>query len=150
MAARASSPGSDISASLRRELRRRVRVDAMLTASYRLHTPGASAGGTVTRNLSLGGAEVFLPERLPTGTRLTLTLRLPRIGLVATQGRIAWQGKRFYPVTGDGRVVSTGVRFAPVASVEEGRLSAFIDRLLWQDRESSLAQVLRRLARLHR
>lgn len=133
---------------MRRELRQRVRVDAILPATYRLETPGRSTGQTVTRNVSLGGAQVFLPERLPLGTPVTLTLRLPQAGEVSPRGTVAWQGRRFYTVEGGRRVVSTGIQFDTLTSLIEGRLCAFIDRMLWRDRTSAMSAILRRLAHL--
>ena len=91
-------PANTPLSALRRELRRRVRVDAILPATYVVETPGASTGRTVTRNLSVGGTQIFLPERLPVGTPVTLTLRLPQQGEIAPRGRVMWQGRRFYTV----------------------------------------------------
>ena len=138
----------DLSPGLRRELRQRVRVDAIIPATYRVETPGASTGRTVTRNLSLGGAHIFLPERLPLGTPVTLTLRLPQVGEVSPRGRVMWQGHRFYTVEHGRRVVSTGIRFETITSLIEDRLSVFIDRLLWRDRTSAMSNILQRLAQL--
>lgn len=137
-------------AALRRELRQRVRVDAIIPADYTVNTAGASAGRTVTRNISLGGAQIFLPERLPVGTPVTLTLRLPHAGEVSPRGRVMWQGRRFYTVAAGRRVVSTGIRFETLTSLIEDRLSAFIDRLLWRDRTSAMSNILQRLACLPR
>ena len=139
---------SNPSAALRRELRKRVRVDAIIPTTYRLETPGASTGQTVTRNLSLGGAQIFLPERLPIGTPVTLTLRLPQVGEVSPRGRVMWQGRRFYTVEEGRRVVSTGIQFETPTSLIEERISAFIDRMLWRDHTSAISKILQRLARL--
>ena len=133
---------------MRRELRQRVRVDAILPATYHLETPGGARGATVTRNVSLGGAQIFLPERLPAGTPVTVTLRLPRGSAVASRGRVAWQGRQFHRLAQGGHIVSTGIQFEPLTSVVEERLSALIDRLLWKDRTSALSAIFKRLARL--
>ncbi len=142
------TPTPDPLAGLRRELRQRVRVDAIIPATYQLNTPGGASGQTVTRNLSLGGTQIFLPERLPVGTSMTLTLRLPRGSTVSPRGRVAWQGKRFHHVAQGGRVVSTGIQFESLTSRLEEQLSAFVDRLLWKDRTAALSAILKRLGRL--
>ena len=123
-------------------------MDTILPATYVVDTPGASTGRTVTRNLSVGGAQIFLPERLPAGTPVTLTLRLPQQGEVSPHGRVMWQGRRFYTVEEGRRVVSTGVRFDTPTSLITDRLAAFIERMIWRDNTSVMSVVLQRLARL--
>ncbi len=135
---------------MRRELRTSVRVDAIIPTAYQLETPGRSAGETVTRNVSLGGTQIFLPERLPLGTPVRLTLRLPKVGNISSGGTVAWQGRKFYTTEGGDRVVSTGVQFVGMTSVIQDRLAGFIERLLWHDHESVMSKVLQRLARLKR
>ena len=125
-----------------------MRVDAIIPTTYRLETPGGSIGRTVTRNLSLGGVQVFLPERLPVGTSVRLTLQLPQVGEISPHGKVAWQGRRFYTVEEGRRVVSTGIQFETLTSLIEDRLSTFIDRSLWRDRTSAMSTILQRLARL--
>ena len=135
---------------MRRELRTSARVDAIIPTTYRLETPGRSTGETVTRNVSLGGAQIFLPERLSLGTSVSVTLWLPTTGVLASSGRVAWQGRKFYTLKNGDRVVSTGVEFVGMTSVVQDRLAGFIERLLWRDRESVMSHVLQRLARLKR
>ena len=123
-------------------------MDAILPVTYVVETPGASTGRTVTRNLSVGGAQIFLPERLPVGTPMTLTLRLPQVGEVSPRGRVMWQGRRFYTVEEDRRVVSTGIRFDTPTSLITDRLAAFVERMIWHDHTSAMSKILQRLARL--
>ena len=127
-----------------------MRVDAIIPTTYRLETPGRSTGATVTRNVSLGGAQIFLPERLPLGTPVSVTLRLPKAGSVSSGGTVVWQGRKFYTIAGGGHVVSTGVAFVGMTSVVQDRLAGFIEHLLWRDHESVMSKVLQRLARLTR
>ena len=150
-------PLSDPTVDPRAEWRKIVRVDAILNADYRLELPGGASGHTVTRNLSLGGAQVFLTQPAPAGTHLQLTLEPPSQGNasgasrhkpVALRARVLWQGRRAYDVPKDGRVVSTGVQFEPLSSVVEERLAEVIEQLLWQNNTAAMSTILERLARL--
>lgn len=82
---------------------------------------------TTTTNISWGGIQILLPEKLQKGTRLSLEIRLePNRPPVRAVGEVVWMEEADLLDAEGSRVFRTGVKFVGFSSEAHDRLVKFL------------------------
>jgi len=115
-----------------KERRKSVRIDTELNVAYEVVADkSALRRSSVTRNISVGGVNLALDEKLFPGTTLELELSLPqRPRPVLVQGKIVWL-KEISPKFGrkkEQRFFAAGIQFTRINAQDEAALKDFISR----------------------
>ncbi|MBI4436301.1 MAG: PilZ domain-containing protein [Candidatus Omnitrophica bacterium] len=116
----------------RREFKRFPRV---LQVSYAFRPADGKSlerrgngGKTVSRDLSWGGIQLLIPEKLKAGTHLSLAIELEKSQTpVQAEGEVVWMEEALDKTQSDGtRVFRTGVKFLNFSSKGQDRLIKFL------------------------
>ncbi|MFH1045490.1 MAG: PilZ domain-containing protein [Candidatus Omnitrophota bacterium] len=113
------------------ERRRCVRIDTDIDVLYEvLYGNKAHKRSTLAKNISVGGLNLALEEKLLPDTLLELQLNIPGSAhSILTQGKIVWVKEiigRFI-VQKQERYFSTGVKFLEMSQNDQALLNSFID-----------------------
>jgi len=109
---------------------KRVTVDMDIGYSLPPNAGRKSATKTFTEDISMGGAKVFLEEKLDKGTALVLQLRVPNLSKpIVTGAEVAWVDSNPRTLPSGKRSYATGVMFARLKPSDKKELSKFIDGL---------------------
>jgi c-di-GMP-binding flagellar brake protein YcgR len=111
------------------------RVDAEIDVLYEILSDNRTFlnGASLTRNLSLGGVNLALSEKLFPGTILKLQLNLPQSAQSTTrsifvQGKVVWTKEIYERFTKKNRkrYFATGIQFLQLSLEDEALLRGFI------------------------
>jgi len=112
------------------ERRRSVRTNAEIDVSYEVLSGNAvQKRSSMSRNISLGGINLALNEKLLPETTLQLQLNIPKSHRpIFTQGKIAWVREISEKFTRQKkqRVFATGIKFTQINPRDEAALNNFI------------------------
>jgi len=118
---------------LGKERRKSPRVKVKLEATY-AYPPNAHRkwpSQTETGNISIGGAKIFLSEKVDRGRPIFLRLTLPgRDKPIIAEAEIAWIAKE--PIVSDSgkRIFATGIKFTHLNPAEEKEFSEYVQNLI--------------------
>jgi len=114
------------------EKRKHKRVTVDMDVGYSL-PPNAGRKGatkTFTEDISMGGAKVFLEEKLDRGMALMLQLKVPNLNKpIVTNAEVAWVDNNPRTLPSGKRSYATGVMFTRLKPTDKKELSKFIDGL---------------------
>lgn len=112
------------------ERRKSIRINTQIEVLYEIvSNVKPQRWASITRNISLGGINLALNEKLFPGTILRLQLNIPkRTHPIFTQGEIVWVKKISVSFTKDTQTVSfaTGIKFVQLNPKDELALKEFI------------------------
>lgn len=132
------------------ERRKTTRLGMTRLVQYRYTTPtlAKAEGSTLTEDISSDGLRFLLAERLPNGTPLTLTLKLPvNETNVVVQGKVIWQDRDTLPsntINHAPRFV-TGLQFSELGEYDRSRIHNLIRNGLKQGEKEGVKATLRYL-----
>jgi len=114
------------------ERRQKVRINTQLGVLYEVLVDKKNRKyNSISRNISLGGVNLVLNEKLSSGTELRLQLDLPdEHKPVLTCGRVVWVKEisdKLSKQKKDERLFSTGIQFTHITVKDEKSLCRFID-----------------------
>ncbi|MBN2097374.1 MAG: PilZ domain-containing protein [Candidatus Omnitrophica bacterium] len=112
--------------------RKSVRLDTQLDVLYETIPNHLSLKrNSVSKNISLGGINLALNEKLQTGTMIKMQFGLPDARrLIAVQGEVVWVkeiAQRFTREKQE-RFFSTGIKFTQIKREDGAALSSFINQ----------------------
>lgn len=116
-----------------KERRQQVRIDTKVNVSYDVVSGRSTHKRTsMSRNISLGGINLTLNEKLLPGTDLNLQLDLSQgVKPIFVQGKIVWVkeiSERLTRHKEEGRLFTAGIKFTQMTPGDESLLRSFIDR----------------------
>lgn len=116
-----------------KERREQVRINTEVDVFYEVASGRKTQKRTsISKNISLGGINLALNEKLLPGTDLSLQLNLPQGAKpIFVQGKIAWVKEIPERLPGqekEERFFATGIKFAQMSPRDEGLLRSFIDQ----------------------
>ena len=124
-----------------KERRKTTRIDTEVDVLYDVLTgKGSKAQFSKSRNLSLGGINLALREKLFPGTVLKMQLNIPQSKQpIFVQGEIVWVKEISHQFTNERkeRFFATGIKFVQINPKDEAILRSFIDQKLKDVPESS-------------
>ncbi len=115
-----------------KERRKATRIDTEVDVLYDVLTgKGSKAQLSKSRNLSLGGINLALREKLFPGTVLKMQLNIPQSPQpIFVQGEIVWVKEISHKFTNERkeRFFATGIKFIQISPEDEGILRRFISQ----------------------
>ena len=112
-----------------KERRKSVRIDTACDVLYEIAAQTKSTQhSSVTRNISVGGINLALSEKLFPGTILKIQLNIPGGSALFVQGKVVWVkeiAERFSDQQ-ERRFFTTGIQFTQMARKSEAILKDFI------------------------
>lgn len=115
-----------------KDRRKHIRINTEIDVLYEM-----ASGNTVrkrsslTRNISLGGINLALSEKLLPGTRLSLQLNIPQKPKpIFTDGEIVWikEIQEEPSKSKEQRLFATGIKFIYINPIDEAALHTFIEQ----------------------
>lgn len=129
-----------------KERRKSVRLDTEIDVLYEVHSGKVSAKqSSLSRNISVGGINLALDEKLFPETTLSLQLNIPEVPRpIFAQGKIVWVKEISQKFIGEGkqRLFATGIQFTQVDKKDEVVLDNFIKQSIQKRQGEPLAQPL--------
>ncbi len=115
-----------------KERRKSVRINAEIDVSYELLSGSAAQKhNLMSRNISMGGINLALNEKLPPGTTLHLKLNVPQNPRpLFTEGKIVWvrEVSGRFTRQKEERFFATGIQFIRIKPEDEAVLHSFIQQ----------------------
>lgn len=115
-----------------KERRKSLRIDTAIDVAYEVVSSNiARKCSSISRNISLGGINLALDEKLLPGTALRLQLNIPaRPRPVFTEGRIVWvkEISKKFTTEKEQRLFAAGIEFTRMNPGDEVALHKFINQ----------------------
>ncbi|MBM3253522.1 MAG: PilZ domain-containing protein [Candidatus Omnitrophica bacterium] len=109
------------------ESRKFIRLHIMLIIDYSSLEKPRIKGRTLSKDIALGGINIFITEKIDQGAPLSLEIQLPdESSSIRAKGNIMWQNEVSYRCKGGRRYFLTGIQFGELAPVDKVRLLNFI------------------------
>lgn len=129
-----------------KEKRKSIRLDTEIDVLYEVYSGKVSAKrSSISRNISVGGINLALNEKLFPETTLRLQLNIPQFPRpIFVQGKIVWVKEISQKFIGERkqRLFATGIQFMQVDKKDELLLDGFIKRSIQRRQGEPLAQPL--------
>ncbi len=109
------------------ESRKFIRLHIMLNINYRVLTASKIKGITLSKDIGLGGINIFVTEKIGKNTPVELDMQLQdNPDLIKVKGNIVWQNEVFYEGKKGKRYYLTGIQFNKLEALDKIRLFGFI------------------------
>ncbi len=115
-----------------RDRRQSMRIDAKIDVAYEvLSGKAAQKHSSTSRNISLGGINLALSEKLLPGTTIQLQLNMPQSPRpIFTKGKVVWvrEISEKFTKEKEQRAFATGIQFTQIHPHAEAVLGSFINK----------------------
>lgn len=131
------------------ETRRFIRLHIMLNVNYRISGAVKKGINAFSRDIALGGVNIFMAEKVKKGSLLYLIIKLPgEFKRIYARGRVMWQREYLHKNKSPEKIYLTGIQFSKINLPYKARLFHFLITNLKSYRENKDKQIMNKIERM--
>ncbi|MFZ5801231.1 MAG: PilZ domain-containing protein [Candidatus Omnitrophota bacterium] len=133
------------------ENRKFLRANIALKVEYESLSPPGCQGAAYSKDISVLGMNLIMPDEVARGTRLGLRIFLDEeVPPVAAKGKIVWQRRCDYLPQSNRRYYISGIQFEDMPSDDAVRASEFVRGYLKSQSEADIKRIIEMTENLKR